>query len=140
MNRQVTVFDPFRMISSDFFDRPFREFFSNMGEELAVDVSEDDDKIYVRLSVPGFNKDNIDINVEDRLLTVSGKIETIVESNDKKRFHRREINLQSFTKSVTLPTIVQSDSAKAVFKDGMLNIELPKAPEVKPKKISISAD
>lgn len=142
MNKQITVLDPFRMMASDFFDsRPFRSMISALQDEVAVDVSEDDDHVYVKVSLPGYNKDNVDINVEDMLLTITARSEEKIEEEDKKRkIYRKEISNRSFSQSITLPTKVESSKAKASFKDGILHIELPKAPEVKPKKIEITVE
>lgn len=142
MTKQITVLDPFRMMASDFFDsRPFRSVINALQDEVAVDVSEDDDHVFVRLSLPGYSKDNVDIHVEDMVLTVTGRVEEQTEEEHKgRKVYRKEISVRSFSQSVALPTKVESSGAKATFKDGILNIELPKAPEVKPKKITINVE
>lgn len=137
MRKQIAVWDPFRMMSNDIFDRSLRDMWA---DDNPTDVYDDSDRVYVEVSIPGFNKENIDINVEDQLLTVSGKVEKKSDEDKDKNYYSREISIQSFTKSVTLPTKVQPDKAKASFRDGILKIELPKAPEVMPKKIEISVD
>jgi HSP20 family protein len=140
MSRQLTVFDPFRMWDQDMFDRPFRRMLNNW-VDMPVDVSEDADNVNVKISVPGFNKENIDIHIEDMVLTVTGRSDEQKEENDKKqKFYRKEISSQSFTQSIALPNKVESEKAKANFKDGILTISLPKAAEVKPKKIEISVE
>lgn len=137
MSRQITVFDPFRLLRDDFSS----SFGSMISDDLTLDLSEDDDNVYVEANIPGFPKDKININIEDQILTISGQVdEEKEEKDDKRKYHRRERSFRSFSRSVALPTRVQTDEIKAKFTDGVLGIEMPKAPEVRPQKIEISVD
>lgn len=141
MSRQIAVWDPFRMMDGDFFGRPMRALLNNISDEMAVDVSETENEVIVKISAAGFSKDNIDIHIEDMALTVTGRVENKTEEENKEqKYYRKGINTQSFSQTVSLPTKVESDQAKASFRDGILSITLPKATEVKPKKIEISVE
>jgi HSP20 family protein len=109
-------------------------------DDTQMDVYEEDDKVIVKLKVPGFDEKNVEISVEGNTLTVSGTAETVEEDeNKKKKYYRKEIRTQSFSRSITLPSGVEAEKASAHFKNGMLNLELPKTEAAKPKRIEIKA-
>lgn len=135
--RHMTIFDPLRvMANDDFFNSSLRGI---INEENPLDLYEDDDNVYVDIQAPGYTKDDIHINIQDGMLIVKGESSSETEESDK-RYHRQEIVRSSFTRTATLPTLVHADKAKAKFVDGILQVTLPKAPEVKPKQIEISVD
>jgi HSP20 family protein len=114
------------------------DFFNIDWDETEMDMYEEGDDIKVKLKAPGFDEKNIDISVEDNTLTISGKAEVTEEEEEKqKKYFRREIRNQSFTRSVTLPSRIVPEDAEAEFKNGILHLTLPKAEEAKPKKISV---
>ena len=102
-----------------------------------IDVREREDRLEFTAELPGLKKDDIDITVEDRVLTLSGerKFESTEEKNG---YHRIERSYGRFTRSFTLPHEVDQDNVKATFEDGLLTIEIPKSEEAKPRKIEIS--
>ena len=104
-----------------------------------VDISETKDDVIVKAEVPGIDKDDISVTLEDHVLTLRGEKKEEKEEKGK-AFHKVERTYGSFVRSLKLPTLVQEDKVKASYKDGILNITLPKAEEVKPKEISISVD
>ncbi len=104
-----------------------------------VDVTETKDEVVVRAEVPGMNKEDISITLQDGVLTLRG--EKKQETTEKEAsIHRVERNYGSFVRSFTLPTLVQADKVKAGYKDGVLTITLPKAEEAMPKEITISVN
>jgi HSP20 family protein len=103
---------------------------------LALDVSEDDSDVIVRASLPGFAKDDIDVQVHSGVLTI--KAEQTVESETKdERFYRRERRSGSVSRRVALPSNVQEDQASAELRDGVLTLRLPKVEKETPRKITI---
>jgi HSP20 family protein len=104
----------------------------------AVDVWETDKELVLSFDLPGIPEDKIAVELEDNVLTVSGERERTQEhSND--RFYRFERRYGSFSRSVTLPTGVSEDSIHADYKDGVLEVRVPKPEEQKPKRIQIGS-
>lgn len=131
MRRGLITWDPFREFSRVWDD-------DLMGANFvpSADVYQDKDNVIVEMDVPGIDADKLDISLENDVLTVSGSRE---EKNEVKRedYYRKEIRSGSFARSVILPMTVKNNEAKAEFKKGILKITLPKAEEVKPKKIAV---
>jgi HSP20 family protein len=101
-----------------------------------VDVYEDEHKVVLRLEVPGIRREDLDIRVEGRMLTVKG--ERKFESEEKEEnFHRIERRYGSFVRSFTLPATVSTEEVTAQSADGVLSITLAKKPEAKPKQIEV---
>lgn len=104
----------------------------------ALDMYQTDEDIIVKAVLPGIKPDNLNISVTGDVLTISGEIHH--EEEDKKaRYHMRETQYGSFTRSVPLPTSVDVNKAEAHFEDGILTLTLPKKEEVRPKTISVKA-
>jgi len=142
--------DPFREMSSlqermnrlvsDFRTRsPFGEEEMAQGAWIpAVDIYETKESIVLNVELPGVTKEDIALEVKDSTLTIKG--EKKLEKNVKEEnFHRLERSYGSFTRAFTLPSTVQQDKVKAKFRDGILEIMLPKAEEAKPKQIKVDA-
>ena len=104
----------------------------------AVDVSETESELVVRAELPGMTHDDIEVNLQDNVLTLRGEKKQ-EKKEDKENFHRLERSYGSFTRSFSLPAGVKQEDIKAIFKDGILEVSLPKTEEVKPKKIAITA-
>jgi HSP20 family protein len=104
----------------------------------ALDISERKDAYVVTVEVPGIKADDLDITLEDGLLTIKGERRFTQESTEQ-QFHRVERRYGSFRRSITLPAQVQADRIEASFEDGVLQVVVPKAEEAKPKKISVRA-
>jgi|Tabmets5t2r1_1033131.scaffolds.fasta_scaffold03383_5 HSP20 family protein len=104
----------------------------------ALDISERKDAYVVTVEVPGVKADDLDITLEDGLLTIKGERHFTQESTEQ-QFHRVERRYGSFRRSITLPSQVQADRIEASFEDGVLEVVVPKAEEAKPKKISVRA-
>lgn len=114
------------------------------GEEIAartwvppVDVQETEEAYKLYAELPGLQKDDIQITLENNVLRLSGerKFERDVK---KENFQRIERTYGTFTRSFTLPTQVNAESVQAVFNNGVLTISVPKREEAKPRTIAIS--
>lgn len=103
----------------------------------ALDVSEDKDNYSVRVELPGLKREDIEVSLEDSVLTISGerKSETPAEGTE---VHRQERFYGKFSRVLTLPTTVAADKVKAQYKDGILTVTLAKTEEAKPKQIIVS--
>jgi len=102
----------------------------------AVDVYEDAQKLVLKLEVPGISREDLDIRVEGRTLTVKGERKFEAEEKEE-NFHRIERRYGSFVRSFTLPATVNTDEVNATSQDGVLSISLSKKPEAKPKQIEV---
>jgi HSP20 family protein len=131
MKRSLMMFDPFQEITQSWDDD-----FLSTGSKMNVDVYQDKDNVIVETEIPGVKAEDVDITVENDVLTISGNKQ---EKKEVKRedYYRKEMRCGSFSRSVILPMQVKSSEAKANFKDGVLKITLPKADEIKSKKIKI---
>lgn len=103
----------------------------------ALDLSETADAYIVELSVPGLKAENLEITMENSILTVKGEIKQETEEQ-KRNYHRVERRYGSFVRTVGLPTTVKADAITADLKDGILRLDIPKAEAVKPRKINVA--
>lgn len=103
-----------------------------------IDIFEDGGDVVVKAEIPGMRKEDIEVNLTDEMVTVSGEKKK-EETVEKKNYYRVERSHGSFRRSFRLPKEVQSDKAKAKFKDGVLEIRVPKTAEAikKEKKVTI---
>ena len=123
----------------DFFDveNIFGSNWPIVGASLpSVNISEDDKCFCVDVVAPGFRKEDFKVNVEDDILTISAETKTEnKEENKKKEYSRREYSHSSFTRSFRLPENAKDDQISASYKDGILELDIPKTKnQVKAKK------
>ncbi|MDQ6985776.1 MAG: Hsp20/alpha crystallin family protein [Candidatus Dojkabacteria bacterium] len=139
-NRKITLMRPsqiFDTFMDEFFNTPRIGFSSS--SSVDIDMYEDDNNVIVKIIAPGFKNEDLDINIEGDILTVSGTVKEVREEDEKKKkYYMKEIKEESFSRSVTLPNKVDSDRADAKVKDGIVEITLPKLPEAKAKKVVIN--
>ena len=102
----------------------------------AVDVAEYENEYQVKVEIPGVNKDDVKITMQENILTIHGEKKQEKESKDF-NYHRVERSHGSFRRSFTLPTSVKHDKIEASYNDGILTIALPKAEEAKPKQMEV---
>lgn len=107
------------------------------GGALAVDVSEDDGALIVRASVPGFKKEEIDVEVHNGVLAIKAKHAEVQEESTEK-YHRRERRVGSVSRMLALPDTVTGEDVKAELKDGVLTLRLGKTPKEQPRKVQIA--
>ena len=120
--------------------RPFERMGLFDGEWApAIDVLEDEDRVLVKAELPGMSEKDIDVSILGDTLTIKGKRQK-EEKKEEKHYHRLERAYGAFHRSVTLPGTVASEKAKASFKNGILEIEMPKKEEAKPKQIKVNVN
>lgn len=103
---------------------------------LAVDISEDEKTVIVRASLPGFNKEDIDVEIHDGVLSI--KAERSEETEQKgETFYRRERRYGAVSRRVALPSVVIEGETIADLKDGVLTLRIPKSQKAMPKKVRI---
>jgi HSP20 family protein len=103
-----------------------------------ADIVEEKDKIVLTAELPGFKEDQVDIEVENGVLTLKGERQ-LEQRKEGKNYHRVERAYGQFVRSFTLPNNVDLDRIRADFSDGLLHVELPKREEAKPRQIKIQA-
>jgi len=143
----LTRWEPFRDLSAlqNRMSRLFEAQYGSGREESlttgafvpAVDVYEDEHSIQLKLEVPGIDEKDLDIKVENNVLSVSGERKLEKEEREE-NFHRVERRYGSFTRSFTLPNTVSTDDIQADYDHGVLKIRLAKRAEAKPKQIKVS--
>lgn len=124
------------------FDRFFRDWprFWSEGREmgLAMDVIDRKDEILVRVDVPGVSEKDLEVTVDNGVLTVRGQRKEEVEEKDED-YYAAERWTGAFSRSLTLPTAVDADRIKATLRHGVLEIHLPKAKEAVGRRIEVKA-
>lgn len=103
----------------------------------AVDVKESQEALMFAFELPGLKKEDVEITVENNVLTVHGERKFEKETKKGEEYHRLERAYGAFSRSFTLPTGVQTDRVEANFADGILSITLPKQENARPRKIEI---
>jgi HSP20 family protein len=104
-----------------------------------IDVFEEGDNVVVKAELPGMGKEDIDVKVTDDIITISGEKKK-EEKVEKKNYYRMERSYGSFTRSLRLPTEVQTEKAVAKFKEGVLEVRIPKTEEAKKKEKKVSIE
>jgi HSP20 family protein len=103
-----------------------------------VNVEESKDELILSAELPGMTHDDVSIELENSVLTISGeKTEERTEGEDERRYHLWERRYGAFQRSFTLPRTVKSEDIRASFENGILTIRMPKAAEAKTRKIAI---
>ena len=129
----------FNQILEPFFRRGF-----DFGEELRstgwvppVDIEETTDRLILRAELPGFKPENVDIQFENGVLTLKGE-RRFENENQQKNFHRIERSYGTFVRTFALPGTVDAERTTASYKDGILELQMPKREEAKPRRIEIN--
>ena len=117
----------------DLLEEMFRDpFFSNYESKvMKTDIEERNDKYLIDIDLPGYEKDNIKIEVEDGYLTVHADVESSSEEKEDGKFVRRERYVGSCSRSFYIGDDIESEDIKAAFKNGILELEIPKKEEKK---------
>jgi HSP20 family protein len=105
----------------------------------AVDIHETDQAIVLKADLPGLDPKEVDIRIEDNTLYLKGERKMEKETKDE-NYHRIERSYGSFSRSFILPRTVSADKISADYKDGVLNITMPKREESKPKQIRVNVN
>ncbi|MFA5623234.1 MAG: Hsp20/alpha crystallin family protein [Candidatus Dojkabacteria bacterium] len=137
---QETYYTPLRSFMDEFFG------YSPLGklddmyapfESLSADIWEEDNKIFVKMPMPGLKKEDVKITVNGDILSVEGKSKEDKEEKDGKKYLLRSSQSYSYSQRFSLPSTVESSKVEAKMEDGVLSITLPKAKESKTKEIEI---
>jgi HSP20 family protein len=142
----LTRFDPFndmltlREAMSQLFEESFvAPSTSRRGQggfSPAIDLSETADGYLVEVALPGLKPEDVQVTVENNVMTIKGELRQ--ESEDKKRnYHRVERRYGAFQRTIALPTTVKADGIQAEMNNGILRLDIPKAEEVKPRRIDV---
>lgn len=102
-----------------------------------VDISEDDKEYVVRAELPGLNKQNVSVTVENGVLKISGERKQEKEEKNR-RYHRVECSYGKFSRSFSLPADTNPNQINAEFKDGVLHVRVAKSESAKPKQIAVN--
>ena len=104
--------------------------------EPVVDIYDNDDNIVIKAELPGVDKENIDVDVKGRFLTLKGE-RSAENAVKEEKYHRKERVYGKFERVFTLPAEVDSEKIKADYKDGILTIHIPKPAKEQPRQITI---
>ena len=127
-------------------NRMFNQFFQGSnGEEAkvstwnpSVDIYETDDALVIKAELPGVSKDDVSIDVHQNTLTLRGERKHEAEVKDE-QYHRVERSYGSFQRSFTLPSTIDYEKVQATFKDGVLELHMPRLESAKPRQIAINS-
>ncbi len=122
-----------------FDERLFRPFWVAEGlreTTPALDLYTTAEAVIAKVALPGVKPEDVDITIADDLVTITGSFEAEIERTEAGYVHK-ELSRGSFSRSFSVPTAVDTEAAKASFKDGLLTLTLPKTEEVKPKHIKV---
>ncbi len=103
----------------------------------AVDMFEKDDKVVIKAELPGLDKKDVSLDLQNGVLTLKGERKHENEVKEE-NFYRREMSYGKFVRSFSLPVDVDADQIKAEFQNGLLTVEVPKPEEHKPKQIKVN--
>lgn len=149
-SRPLSLIERMDKLFEDFFGRRFGPWWPTLRwpelrwpEEMevspSVDIFEDKDEVVVKAELPGMGKEDIDVNITENTLTISGEKKK-EEKVERKDYYHLERSYGSFSRSFHLPSDIQTDKAKATFKNGVLEIRMPKTEEAKKKEIKIKIE
>jgi HSP20 family protein len=145
MRASISRFEPFRGVSTlqDQINRLFNETFDHSSEEgnlttwaPAVDIHETEQELVVKADLPGVKAEDLDVRVENNLLTIRGERKFEKKVNEQ-NYLRVERSYGSFSRSFSLANTVNTEAIKADYKDGVLTLSIPKREEAKPKQIKV---
>jgi HSP20 family protein len=146
--RALSPFEEMDRLFEDYFSRgwmrPFRWEWPSIGELAKpfegkmpkIDVIERDDEVVVKAELPGVDKKDLDVSVTENSVTIKGTT-SHEEKEEKGDYYRCEISRGAYARTVALPSYVDADKAKANFKDGVLELKLPKVEKSKRRSIEI---
>jgi HSP20 family protein len=147
--RALSPFEEMERRFEDLFRRPFSLMEPSWWPRLRmpemeevspkVDIFEEGDNFVVKAEIPGLKKEEIEVNLTGDMITISGEKKK-EEKVEKKDYYRVERSYGSFTRSFRLPKEVQTDKAKATFKDGVLEVKVPKTEEAKKKEKKVPVE
>jgi len=151
MRHAIARWTPTGDLVRDRFGRLFEDAFNDMLRPYAadpeaisgrswiprVDIRENADRLTLQVDLPGLGKDDVNITLENNVLTIAGERKFVADEKANEGYHRLERAYGAFSRSFTLAPTVHTDKVEATFQDGVLTIQLPKQEESKPRRIAI---
>ncbi|MDH5769077.1 MAG: Hsp20/alpha crystallin family protein [Nitrospirota bacterium] len=148
--KDISVFEQMDRLFEDFFGRRFSPWWpsvkwpeikwpTDVEVHPSVDIFENKDEVIVKAELPGIAKEDVNVNITENTITLSGEKKK-EEKVEKKDYYRLERSYGSFSRSFRLPSDVQTEKAKATFKDGLLEIRVPKTEEAKKKQVKVKIE
>jgi HSP20 family protein len=146
----IVRYDPFRDLRS-LQDEVNRLFSTNLSRAFGdegiargawmpnVDIYENKDQIVLEAELPGMNREDFDLSIENNIITLRGE-RRFEKKDDGDNYHRVERAYGTFTRSFTLPQTVSAETANAEYKNGVLRVTLPKREEVKARRIEVKGE
>jgi HSP20 family protein len=134
-----------RSLFDDFFEvmetpgKGKRSWFEGAMWEPAVDLIDKKDRLIAKVELPGVEKKDVKISLSDNNLTIQGEIKKEEETR-KENYYYRERAYGNYARTISLPAEIDKDKISAKFKNGILEVTIPKKPEVQPKEITIEAE
>lgn len=104
----------------------------------ALNLWENDEQLVVEVEVPGWKMEDLEVLIEGHELTIKGRAQEESQTKPNATYHRRERALSEFVRIVSLPATVNSDNVKAELRDGILTVSLPKTPEARARKVTVT--
>lgn len=120
----VIKWEPLNELDRFFDERAYPPLFPKLGLDLAADIYEEKGAVVAKMNIPGIDPDELDVSVDEDILTVSGSREEEKET-DEKDYYSKEIRRGLFSRSVRLPKSVDAKRASAGYKDGVIVVTLP---------------
>ena len=118
--------------------KPASRSVSRAGFVPAVEVYEVGDALFLQAELPGMRREDVEVSIDDRVLTLSGERKAKV-TDDERRYHLRECGSGKFERKFALPDYIDTEQVEAALQDGVLTLTLHKRPELKPRKIEVKA-
>lgn len=146
----IIKYDPFRELR-DLQDEMNRLFMTNIPRSVAqedfasggwspkVDIYESENEIILEAELPGMDREDFEVSIENNVITLKGKRE-FEKKEEGDNYHRVERSYGTFTRSFSLPRTVSAEQTKADFRNGVLTVTLPKREEAKSRKIRVTGD
>ena len=132
----MSLFDDVEQMISQAFNYPLQTENGSLSYSPSMNINVVDDEYLVTMDLPGVEKKDVEINVSDRFLTISGERKIVNQDSENNRV-RYESAHGAFSRSFELSTEIVADKIKAKFKNGVLTITIPKAEEIKPEVTKI---
>ena len=135
---QDSIYTPVRSLMDDFFNFPTRwdDLYMREFDNLTANIWEEENKIFVKMAMPGIKKEDLKISVTGDTLSIEGSSKEEKEEKEKKYF-LKTFQSSSYSQSFNLPSLVNPNTVDAKFEDGVLTVTLPKAKESETKQIEI---
>ncbi len=136
---RLRVWEPFRRVA------PFYADFDKLANEAegswhpSVDISENENAFVLKAELPGVSREDINIDINNKTLTLKGE-KKFEEKTEKENYVRVERSYGSFSRTFTLSDKVDTENVKASYKDGVLEVTLPKKEEAKPREIKVEVN